>query len=351
MLEIKEIPGIDSNAAALLDMAGIRDAKHLGGQNAEKLLEKLRQANEIFHFAGGVPDQAILETWIQNAILAASHGKGQFKSPSLEAAVNYEGVAQVLEMLVASPCAIPLPGKFLAEKKIRVSDIPAGLLLNRYSGDLDLRIVNPELLQSDLPKRRQAEPTKPDQRIQEKIFDAAAVQTIRPDVASVHRVVDFKQGQPDDRVALIRTPLESTNRGKPANSRWFVRGILHPHPWRLRMGAFFALILFPLLPIAVMSGVLLLLSSVYPGSFSWVPKGLLAFPIALPVIGLGYLFWGMGGKCRVCGQKIFIHKKALKHGKAHRFLRMGFIVPLSIHLLLFSWFRCSACGTPVRLKK
>jgi hypothetical protein len=351
MLEIKEIPGIDSNAAALLDMAGIRDAKHLGGQNAEKLLEKLRQANEIFHFAGGVPDQAILETWIQNAILAASHGKGQFKSPSLESAVNYEGIAQVLEMLGASPCAIPLPGKFLAEKKIRVSDIPAGLLLNRYSGDLDLRVVNPELSQSDLPKRRQAGSTKPDQRSREKIFDVAAVQTIRPDVAPVHRVVDFKQGSQDERVALICTPLESTNRGKLADSRRFVRGILHPHPWRLRLGAFFALILLPLLPTAVISGFLLLLSSVYPESFFWVPKGLLAFPIALPVIGLGYLFWGVGGKCRVCGQKIFVHKKALKHGKAHRFLRTGFIVPLSIHLLLFSWFRCSSCGTPVRLKK
>ena len=351
MLEIKEIPGIDPSAAMLLDIAGIRDAKHLGGQNPEKLLEKLMQANEIFHFAGGVPDQAILETWIQNAIQASHHGKGQFKSPSLEAAVNYEGIAQVLEMLGASPCAIPLPGKFLAEKKIRVSDIPAGLLLNRYSGDLDVRIVNPELPQSDLPKRRQAGSTKPDQRSREKIFDVAAVQTIRPDVAPVHRVVDFKQGSQDERVALICTPLESTNRGKLADSRRFVRGILHPHPWRLRLGAFFALILLPLLPTAVISGFLLLLSSVYPESFFWVPKGLLAFPIALPVIGLGYLFWGVGGKCRVCSQKIFIHKKALKHGKAHRFLRTGFIAPLSIHLLLFSWFRCSSCGTPVRLKK
>jgi hypothetical protein len=27
------------------------------------------------------------------------------------------------------------------------------------------------------------------------------------------------------------------------------------------------------------------------------------------------------------------------------------VVPLCLHLLLFSWFRCSSCGTPVRLKK
>lgn len=351
MLEIKDIPGIDSSAAALLDMAGIRDARHLGGQNPEKLLEKLGQANEIFHFAGGVPDLTIVEDWIQNAIQAAGHGMGRFKNPSLEPAVNYEGNEQVLEMLATAPFAIPLPGKFLAEKKIRVSDIDAGLLLNRYSGDLDVRIGNSEPSQSDLPSLRQAAPKEPAHRVREKIFDAAAVQTIRANASPVHRVVDFKQGPPDDRVALIRTPLESTNLGKTANSRRFIRGILHPHPRRLRLGACFTLILLPLLPIAVMSGVLLLLSSIYPKSFFWVPEELILVPIALPVIGLGYLFWGVGGKCRVCGQKIFVHKKARKHGKAHRFLRTGFIVPLSIHLLLFSWFRCSSCGTPVRLKK
>ena len=40
-----------------------------------------------------------------------------------------------------------------------------------------------------------------------------------------------------------------------------------------------------------------------------------------------------------------------KHIKAHRFPGMGYVVPLCFHMLTFGWFRCSSCGTPVRLKK
>ena len=101
----------------------------------------------------------------------------------------------------------------------------------------------------------------------------------------------------------------------------------------------------------MVSALLLMLSRELPESFGWVPEWLLAFPIALPLVGLGYLIWGVSGKCRICTQKLFVHKGALKHVKAHRLPGMGFVVPLCIHLLLFSWFRCSSCGTPVRLKK
>ncbi len=72
---------------------------------------------------------------------------------------------------------------------------------------------------------------------------------------------------------------------------------------------------------------------------------------ALPIVGLGYLIWGFSGKCRICTQKLFVNKGALKHIKAHRLPGMGYVVPLCLHLLAFSWFRCSSCGTPVRLKK
>lgn len=351
MLEIKEIPGIYTSDAELLDMAGIRDAKHLSEQDSKNLLEKLNQADKIFQFAGGVPDQSTVKNWIASASEALIHNKNGLKSSSLATAVNYEGNEKVLEMLAASPCAIPLPGKFLAEKKIRVSDIPAGLLLNRYSGDLDVRIGNPELPQSDEPKDRQVSPKKVSKPNQPKDCDPAAVQRIEPNIAPVQRGAKSKQDPAEDRVALIRAPLESTNRGKKINSRSFIRGVLHSHPWHLRVGAFLTLLILLLLPTSMISGFLLLLSSVYPEPFSWVPKWLIAFPIALPVIGIGYLCWGLPGKCRICSQKIFIHNKALKHAKAHRLFFLGYAVPLSVHLLLFSWFRCSSCGTPVRLKK
>lgn len=351
MLKLNEIPGIDASDAELLDMAGIRDAKHLAEQDLEKLLEKLKRANEILQLAGGAPDESKVETWIRSAKEAAIQNKNEFKSASLATAVNYEGSEQVAEMLANAPCAIPLPGKYLMEKKIRVSDIPAGLLLNRYSGDLDVRIGNPELPQGDFPQRRQASPSQIGHKAQPKNFDPSNLKAIDPNAAPVQRVAKSKQDHEKDRVAMIRAPRESTNRGKNPRSRNYIRGVLHTHPWHLRIGAVFTLILLPILPLAIISGFLLLLSSLSPESFPWVPKWLIAFPIALPVIGLGYLFWGFPGKCRVCAQRLFVRKRAIKHAKSHKLFYMGYIVPLSIHLLLFSWFRCSSCGTPVRLKK
>ncbi|MES2980773.1 MAG: DUF4332 domain-containing protein [Verrucomicrobiota bacterium] len=351
MLKLNEIPGIDSTDAELLDMAGIRDAKHLAEQDLLKLLDKLKRANDILQLSNGVPDETAVETWIHSATEAVSQNKNEFKNSSLATAVNYEGNEQVAEMLANAPCAIPLPGKYLMEKKIRVSDIPAGLLLNRYSGDLDVRIGNPELPQGDVPQRRQAAPAQLGQKAQPKNFDPSNLRAIDPNAAPVQRVAKSKAGHEEDRVALIRAPRESTNRGKNPKSRNYIRGVLHTHPWHLRVGAVFTLILLPLVPIAIISGFLLLLTSISAESFPWVPKWLIAFPIALPVIGIGYLFWGLTGKCRICSQKLFAHKRALKHAKAHRLFYLGYVVPLSIHLLLFSWFRCSSCGTPVRLKK
>lgn len=351
MPKLNEIPGIDSSDAELLDMAGIRDAKHLAEQEPGKLLEQLKRANQILDFPNGVPEEATVGKWIRNAESAVGHARSEFKNPSLETAVNFEGNEQVAEMLASAPCAIPLPGKYLMEKKIRVSDIPAGLLLNRYSGDLDVRIGNPEVPPSDVPQRRQASPAQLAQKSQSKNFDPSNLRAIEPNAAPVQRVAKSKKDHEEDRVALIRAPRESTNRGKNPNSRRYIRGVLHTHPWHLRIGAFFTLILLPLLPTAIISGFLLLLLSISPESFPWVPKWLIAFPAALPVIGIGYLIWGLAGKCRVCSQRLFAHKRALKHAKAHRLFCLGYVVPLSIHLLLFSWFRCSSCGTPVRLKK
>ncbi|HEX7262157.1 MAG TPA: hypothetical protein VF258_10110, partial [Luteolibacter sp.] len=104
-------------------------------------------------------------------------------------------------------------------------------------------------------------------------------------------------------------------------------------------------------PLAILSAGLLLLLSEMPAHFGWVPEWLLAFPLALPVLGIAYLIWGMHGSCRVCGQKLFVPRMCLKNSKAHQIRGLGHIVPVCLHILLFKWFRCTYCGTPIRLKK
>jgi hypothetical protein len=351
MASLNEISGIGGSDVELLDMAGIRDAKHLAEQNPEELWARVKQTNDLLHIREETPDIATLVGWMERARQPSSQILYDPRKAALATAVNYEGNEQVAEMLARSPFAIPLPGRFLMKKKIKVSDIPPGILLNRYSGDLDVRIGNPEIQPTEVPQRRPAVAAEIGHKPQQAQFDPSSLKSIAQERDAPSKTPRSSRSPEEDRVSLIRAPLESTNRGKNPNSRRFIRGVLHTHPWHLRIGAFFALLIIPLLPISVISAMLLLLSKMVPDSFLWVPKWLLAFPIALPVVGIGYLIWGLTGKCRICTQKLFVHTRALKHGKAHRLFYLGYVLPLSLHLLLFSWFRCSSCGTPIRLKK
>jgi hypothetical protein len=156
----------------------------------------------------------------------------------------------------------------------------------------------------------------------------------------------------NDRIALIRAPRAETNRGRDPESRTYIRGVLHTHPGQMLMGALVTLLLMIDLPLAVLSAILLLLSDQKPETFSWVPKWFLVFPLALPLIGLTFLILGVaGGKCRICTQRQFVPRACRKNAKAHHVPLIGYIIPTALHMLVFCWFRCTYCGTPVRLKE
>ena len=367
MAALKEIPGIGKAALELLDAAGIRDSAHLARQEPEMLLAEVTRANEVLELVKRVPGRKTVEKWIAGAVELEGEGtpeeqpreeskpeKSELEKPSAPVAppVNYEHSPQVVEMLEQAPLAIPLPGKVMMEKKLGVSDVPAGLLLNRYSGDLDVRVDNPEAEQKGVPSRRDGVHTSTIEAPgQDSDFDSSTVQPMEPGKKGRRMASRPKEGHELDRVALLRAPLEKTNRGKNPNSRRYVRGVLHTHPWGLRIGAISAILLLFVLPLAFVSTFLLLGSREMPDSLLWVPQWILVFPIALPIVGLFYFIWGFHGKCRICNQKLFVHKGALKHIKAHHAPGFGYVFPLCLHLLTFSWFRCSSCGTPVRLKK
>ena len=359
MASIEEINGISEESRQLLDAAGIQTAEDLAVQEAGPLLGELERANDFLEIGAKVPNKAELAKWIAAAAkLVGVEPEPLVETPKpkpkpVEAVpVNYEANPEVAEMLSRSPCAIPLPGRIMMEKGLAVSEIPAGLLLNRYSGDLDVRVDDPATLRSTVPLRRAAGNMEMiDKKSDGRRYDASAAKPMPPSAGAGKRIPRSKEENGEDRVSLIRAPREETNRGKDPESRSYVRGVLHPHPWSLRVGALFSLLLLVNLPLSVIAAALLLLSRELPENFPWVPEWFLAIPVALPVVGLGYLIWGMTGKCRICTQKLFVHKGALKHVKAHRLRGMGYVVPLCLHLLLFSWFRCSSCGTPVRLKK
>lgn len=349
MTHLSTIPGIGKASLELLEAAGFLNAEALAKAGASELAVELERANKILQIAKRAPGRANVERWISSArdLTGEAETGGEMVMP-----VNYEQSPQVVSLLAAAPFAIPLPARQLMEKQLAVADIPAAIFLNRYSGDLEVKV------DERIPQAPQGRPAVSSSFVQiadngqERLqIDNSRLKSTETMTAGNVRTYKTKQTPDEDRVSLIRGPRERTNRGRDPKSRFYIRGVLHSHPFSMAFGAAATLALAVMVPAGIVSAVLLLLSEQAPDHFSWVPKWLLAFPLALPVFGVLYLIFGLGGTCRICGQRQFVPRACLKNSKAHHVVGLGHIVPVCIHILLFRWFRCTYCGTPVRLKK
>jgi hypothetical protein len=138
---------------------------------------------------------------------------------------------------------------------------------------------------------------------------------------------------------------------KEKTPRRVVRGVPHSNPWRIRIGALITIPLMLLVPISIVVSPLLLLHDTKPDEYPWVRTWWLVFPLLLPLFGIAWLIWGHSCSCRICRIKLFVPSHHQKNAKAHHLPLLGYILPLCLHLLCFGWFRCTHCGTPVRLKK
>ena len=349
MTNLRSIPGIGKASLELLEAAGFPDAESLAKAGVDELAHELERANRILQISKRAPARGNVVKWIASA--RDLTGIVENTTVAATMPVNHEISPQVVSMLATAPFAIPLPAKFLVEQQLAVGDIPAAILLNRYSGDLEVKIddrvpgLKPArpVVSSNNVKIAETSGTRmviDNSRI--KSTETLAGAAVRPSAPTVKN---------DDRVALIRGPRVETNKGRDPQSRRYVRGVLHSHPVSLSAGAVLTLLLGAMLPLSIVSAGLLLLSSEVPVHFGWVPKWLLVFPASLPVLGLAWLIWGMHGSCRICGQKLFVPRMCLKNSKAHHLFGLGHVIPVCLHMLLFRWFRCTYCGTPVRLKK
>jgi hypothetical protein len=349
MADLNSIPGIGKSSLELLEVAGFHNAGDLAKVGLDDLCNELERANSILKIAKRTPSRAVIEKWIA----AARELAGLSEEPAGPSVVpvNHEQSPQVASMLAVAPFAIPLPARVLVENQLGVADIPAAILLNRYSGDLDVKVTE------RLPKNNQPKPAASSGYVQiaeqgpQRIEIDTSKMRSTEDMGDTQRVPSVRSSPSNDRVALLRAPRTSTNRGRDPRSRWYIRGVLHSHPVSIWFGALVTLIMMVMVPAAVISAGLLFMSGEKPEQFAWVPKWLLVVPALLPVFGLAYLIWGIGGSCRICGQKLFVHRAHLKNIKAHHVRGLGHIIPLCFQILIFRWFRCTHCGTPVRLKE
>ncbi len=345
MSALESIPGIGKASLELLEAAGFANVEALARAGVDELAKELERANTILQISKRPPARGNVEKWISSARKLA--GLGPDRSADVAMPVNYELASQVMSMLASAPYAIPLPARFLVEQQLAVGDIPAAILLNRYSGDLEVRVEN----RIPAPKPLRASTASGNVKIAESIGPRMEIDQLRlkPIASLVNGAVPPADG--DDSQAAFRSPAVGTNNDTDGLPRRVIRGVMHHHPVMLGFGALLTLALAALLPIAIVSGGLLLLSREYADRFGWVPEWLLAFPISLPVFGLAYLFWAIPGGCRICGQKLLYPRMCMKNSRAHHVPWLGYIIPLCVHILLFKWFRCTYCGTPVRLKK
>jgi len=349
MTNLRSIPGIGKASFELLEAAGFPDAESLAKAGVDELAHELERANRILQISKRAPARGNVAKWIASARDLI----GVVENPAVAVTmpVNHEISPQVVSLLATAPFAIPLPAKFLMEQQLAVGDIPAAILLNRYSGDLEVKIDD------RVPGLKPARPVVSSNNVKiaetsgtRMVIDNSRIKSTETLAGAAARS-SVPTVNHDDRVALIRGPRVETNKGRDPQSRLYIRGVLHSHPISLSVGAVLTLLLGAMLPLGIISAGLLLLSSEVPVHFGWVPKWLLVFPASLPVLGLAWLIWGMHGSCRICGQKLFVPRMCLKNSKAHHLFGLGHVIPVCLHMLLFRWFRCTYCGTPVRLKK
>lgn len=219
------------------------------------------------------------------------------------------------------PEAIPMPRETLRKVRVELQDLPKARLTAETKTVVFAEEETPELSEPETLETQPATGQTPPRR-------AARPQPMAKQPASINRKA-----------------LESTNRGKRPESRSFVRGILHPAPFKVWSAAFFV-ILFRLVFVAsLVFGGLILFEKIE------VEQIMLLWFLLLPVAGLLHLITAQKARCRVCGQKEFVPCRANKHSQTHRFLFTGPIVSTALHVLLFKWFRCMFCGTAVRIKK
>ncbi len=339
MAQLIRIPDIEATSLELLSAAGFEDASTLATADPAELAQELARANSILKITGVTPSHAAVKSWIIAAREQVAHHK---------ATVHPDGtpVDDRSRSLDEAPFAIPLPARTMVENQLEVADIPAAILL---TGEPCAHITPP----APVPP-----PTAAHTNVQLSEHGGSRLDIDTSKLRSTENMGDpipkpasTTATPPNDRVALIRTPRVATNKGRDPRSRWYIRGVLHSHPWSVYLGAAATLLVMMILPLAMIAAALLLASVELPEYFFWVPEWLLALPVALPVLGIVYLIFGLGGSCRICGQKLFAHRSHLKNSKAHHIRGLGYIVPLCAQILLFRWFRCTHCGTPVRLKE
>ncbi len=356
---------LNGKARQLLEEAGYKDVALIAAADANLLHQKLTAVNQQSEIYKKLPSISHVAQWIEEARLlttqtsVASEEHATSSQPdTTEELVNFELDPDVMEMIAMAPLALPLPGRSLAERQVPVSEIPEGILLTAARGDVSIRVgtKSPE-------KKQESQVVKPPvnhgSHVNTISFGLKREEVDRSRIRSIQEFIDpdkqpnieEQKARAEERLRILRAALPETNEGVNPSSRRYIRGVLHSHPHQIWWGAVFTLASQILIPLGIFAAVALLFKDNGASLFQWVPSWFLAFPLGVFVFGALYLLISYNSSCRICGQKCFVPRNCLKNRKAHHIRILGHVFAVALHIMLFRWFRCTYCGTPVRLKE
>lgn len=123
------------------------------------------------------------------------------------------------------------------------------------------------------------------------------------------------------------------------------KGVKHMTPFRTWLGAASVLLLFVCILFSIAVTTLVLLN----GERGWFIISLCFGPWFLALIL--YLSLALPRKCSVCRVHVFSFKKYTRNKAAHHIPLFGYVFATALHIFLFRWFRCPACGSSQQLEK
>ena len=185
---------------------------------------------------------------------------------------------------------------------------------------------------------------------------ASVVTPVQMAVAGFHTFEDYQAGKarvmPLSRYS-IDAPVEEreampTDRAVTPDDfpRTMRRGVVYPNPGLLVGAAVISLMWRLALLASILAVPWLVLAVPQPSVYKLEILSALGI---LTALGLAQLIVMGRVRCRICTCHLFHSRNTAKNRKAHLLPFIGYTASLSLHVLLFQWFRCMYCGTAIKL--
>jgi len=342
--KLQKIKGLGAGTIELLEAVGVDSPVDLAASHTQELYQEMEQANGHLSLLKKLPSESVVASWVQEAqVMIDDEVQPAIPAKASAGEKKASHERKDLVSVPALPVALAVKKEQIIKNKIAVADVP---IMERFLEEDELTRELVEEFKAPEPERVEPRERSPKAAQLSKLKPLDKVDSFAMGEDLQRKVAPLKKNQDFD---IRKTATPELNEGKQLHSRSYVRGVLHPRPGQVKGAAVITLITMLLVPLTVIAAGLVLFRDSLPIEIPLLP--LAVVPALLLIFSFLYLIMVKPLKCRICGQPLLSSKKCFRHVKAHRFPLLGYILPTSLHMLLFHWFRCIYCGTSVRLKK